>query len=541
MAKLFTRSDYILGIRCPRLLWLSRHGEPAAGEVSEWKLGQLSNELAVKKYAASAEKCLVIGEDDIYMAAAKTADALADGKNRCISGAAFVAPPLSVRCDMLLRKGESDYTLRVVRASAHVRQVACHDAAYQVFVLAACGIKVSSVEFVKINTAYTVEGNAPLFLTERITPRVMSQVGSVGSRLQRMMKAAAKPELPEKEIHNGCLNPFECERKSVCFASLPEHNVFDVGGLRRQTKFDLYREGAVSLWDVANSDSVPPEIRRQAASAAEGGAPTVKKEELSDFLSSLWYPMCFLDFEAAQLPFPTYDGIRPFEPLAFQYSLHVLDSPGAAIKHTGCIVAPDKDPRPVIAQRLVREIPRGACVVAYNMQLERQIIASLARRFPELRGRLSEIYGSTRDMMEPFLKGCYYDPKMNGSFSLKKVLAALYPDDSELDYKRLSGVHNGQEAQIAYSAISAGGTADAKTLLSELDKYCSLDTLALYKIYQKLCAAADMPLPAASRKQSKQRKPAQAEPAERESTEKSENWPKKRLRFPFFRREKQKA
>ena len=121
------------------------------------------------------------------------------------------------------------------------------------------------------------------------------------------------------------------------------------------------------------------------------------------------------------------------------------------------------------------------------------------------------------------------------------MLSALYPDDSELDYKRLSGVHNGQEAQIAYSAITAGGTADAKTLLSELDKYCSLDTLALYKIYQKLCAAADMPLPAASRKQSKQRKPAQTEPAERENTEKSENRPKKRLRFPFFRREKQKA
>ena len=133
------------------------------------------------------------------------------------------------------------------------------------------------------------------------------------------------------------------------------------------------------------------------------------------------------------------------------------------------------------------------------------------------------------------MKGCYYDPKMNGSFSLKKVLAALYPDDSELDYKRLSGVHNGQEAQIAYSAISAGGTADAKTLLSELDKYCSLDTLALYKIYQKLCAAADMPLPAASRKQSKQRKPAQAKQAEQEKPE------KKRRKFPFFRREKQKA
>lgn len=536
MAKLVTRSDYILGIRCPRLLWLSRRGQPAAGEVSEWNLGQLNNELATKKYASSVKGCLVIEEDDIYMAAAKTADAMARGTHKCISGAAFVAPPLSARCDMLLKKGEGEYTLRVVRASAHVRQVACHDAAYQVFVLAACGIKVTGVEFVKINTAYTVEGKVPLFLTERITPRVMSQVGSVSGRLQRMMKAVANPTLPEKELHNGCLNPFECERKSVCFSSLPEHNVFDVGGLRRQTKFDLYKSGTVSLSDVAQSDSVPPAIRRQVADAVGGGEAAVKKDELSEFLSSLWYPMCFLDFEAAQLPFPAYEGIHPFEPLAFQYSLHVLDSPESPLKHCRCIVGPEQDPRPVIAQRLVAEIPRGACVVAYNMQLERQIIASLARRFPDKREYLSEIYGNTRDMMEPFLKGYYYDPKMNGSFSLKKVLAALYPDDSELDYKRLSGVHNGQEAQIAYSCISAGGTADAKALLAELDEYCSLDTLALYKIYQKLCAAADMPLPEVPQKQEITLQEGAA--VRDESKPRKE----KRMRFPFFRRrEKQKA
>ena len=42
-------------------------------------------------------------------------------------------------------------------------------------------------------------------------------------------------------------------------------------------------------------------------------------------------------------------------------------------------------------------------------------------------------------------------PAMNGSFLIKKVLPALFPDNPELDYHNLSGsVQNGGEAMSIY-------------------------------------------------------------------------------------------
>lgn len=80
---------------------------------------------------------------------------------------------------------------------------------------------------------------------------------------------------------------------------------------------------------------------------------------------------------------------------------------------------------------------------------------------------------------------------MNGSFSLKKVLRALYPDDESLDYRHLDGVHNGKEAASAYAMITLGADGcDVSDVLRELDAYCALDTYALVKLYEKLCEAA---------------------------------------------------
>ena len=42
---------------------------------------------------------------------------------------------------------------------------------------------------------------------------------------------------------------------------------------------------------------------------------------------------------------------------------------------------------------------------------------------------------------------------MKGSYSIKYVLPALYPDDESLNYKNLEGVHNGAEASSAYESM----------------------------------------------------------------------------------------
>ena len=57
------------------------------------------------------------------------------------------------------------------------------------------------------------------------------------------------------------------------------------------------------------------------------------------------------------------------------------------------------------------------------------------------------------DLLVPFQSGWYYKKEMGGSFSIKSVLLAICPDDPEMDYHELEGVHNGSEAMSVFPRI----------------------------------------------------------------------------------------
>ena len=64
--------------------------------------------------------------------------------------------------------------------------------------------------------------------------------------------------------------------------------------------------------------------------------------------------------------------------------------------------------------------------------------------YGDLADHLMAIHDNMRDLMIPFQKRWYYTRAMQGSYSIKYVLPALFPDDPALDYHSLDGVHNGK-------------------------------------------------------------------------------------------------
>lgn len=87
------------------------------------------------------------------------------------------------------------------------------------------------------------------------------------------------------------------------------------------------------------------------------------------------------------------------------------------------------------------------------------------------------------DLIDSFRGKMLYRPAMNGSFSIKKVLPALFPDDPEMNYDNLEGsVHNGGDAMTAYPAIAEMIPAKASATRRALLDYCRLDTLAMVRI-----------------------------------------------------------
>ena len=184
---------------------------------------------------------------------------------------------------------------------------------------------------------------------------------------------------------------------------------------------------------------------------------------------------------------PPFDNSKPLQQIPFQYSLHWKETENGELKHSEFLGNSKDDPRRELAEQLCREIPIVACVTAYNKSFECGRLKEMADIFPDLHDHLVAISENIVDLIEPFRSGWIYYPAMNGSFSVKSVLPALFPDEVSLNYQNLSGnVHNGSEAMNVYLSLGEMSIQEAEATRKSLLEYCCLDTLAMVKIWEKL-------------------------------------------------------
>lgn len=170
----------------------------------------------------------------------------------------------------------------------------------------------------------------------------------------------------------------------------------------------------------------------------------------------------------------------------FQYSLHIQNEKGGDLEHREFLGEAGADPRRALAEQLCRDIPKDVCTLAYNMSFEKTRIKELANQFPDLADHLMNIHDNIKDLMLPFQNHYYYSEALEGSYSIKKVLPALCPNDPELDYHALEGIHNGGEAMQAYPDLVNHTPEEQAIIRKNLLAYCRLDTLAMVKVLEKL-------------------------------------------------------
>lgn len=128
----------------------------------------------------------------------------------------------------------------------------------------------------------------------------------------------------------------------------------------------------------------------------------------------------------------------------------------------------------------------NTCVTAYSKAFECTRIRELAALFPDLAEHLLNIRDNIVDLLVPFQSGYYYNRAMGGSFSIKSVLPAIFPDDPSLDYHNLEDVHNGGEAMDIFPKIEFMPPEEQAKARHNLLKYCELDTYAMVKVWQEL-------------------------------------------------------
>ena len=372
--------------------------------------------------------------------------------------------------------------LSEVKGTTAAKDVHVDDVALQYYVLAGAGIDLVKANVVHLNNQYVRKGDLEvdkLFSSEDVTRPVRARQATIKAGVVRL-KGILKGDMPALDIGEHCGDPYSCDFHGHCWQHIPEDSVFDLKQ-RGARPFDLYRRGIIHLKDVPSDEVSGAQLMQLEAFLKK--KEFVDREQVRDFLDTLWYPLYFLDFETVMPAIPPYDGMRPYQHLPFQYSLHYLEREGADVRHREYLAEPNIDPREEIAERLVRDIPEEACVVAYNASFEMGRLGDLAGYLPRHKRRIDLMIDNMRDLIIPFRSRYVYHWQMKGSASQKAVLPALVPD---LSYGGMEIGHGGEAMDAYFAMCASDDPAEVAGIRAALLEYCKLDTLGMVKILERL-------------------------------------------------------
>ena len=481
-----SKSNYCKGVQCKKMLWLEEHCPSEKREINNssvldngTEVGELAKDLFGHHIDIKFDKNLQIMIND-------TKKVLNDNKNIIITEASFSYNNNFCSVDILI-KNDNEYEIYEVKSSTEIKDIYIDDVSYQTYVLLSLDLNVVKSNIVYINSFYERKGELDLnklFIIKDVTDLVKEKQHEVEKNIQDINKYMKQKKVTD-DIGLYCVKPYECPFFEYCTKDLEKPNVFDLRRMWFSKKIDWYNKGIFTYKDLLK-EKIDNKSKEQIEFELYNKKDKIDKDKIKKFINSLSYPLYFLDFETFQQSIPMYDNVRPYDQIPFQYSLHYIEKEGEEVKHKEFLAEPGKDPRRKLAERLVLDIPLNACTLAYNMGFEKGRIKRLATLYSDLSEHLMNIHDNIKDLMIPFYNRNYYSKEMYGSYSIKYVLPALFPNDSSLNYHNLEDVHNGSEAMNAFKQLDNMSKEEQKKLRKSLLKYCELDTYAMVKIYEKL-------------------------------------------------------
>ena len=300
----------------------------------------------------------------------------------------------------------------------------------------------------------------------------------------------------------------KCKYESICYSKLPlKHSMFcymnnHCGFKKDDVKysiFDLVNDGKVSMLDIDES-YLTRKINIIQRNCVKNNEIYVNKDKIIDGLKQIKYPIYHLDFETFNCPLPRYKGEVPYSQSVFQFSLHIERDPGKCDNekdHYGFLAKDHEDHREELVKYMCELIGEGT-VLVYNDSFEKTRIKELAEMFPKYKDKLLKINSQIFDLMNIVKTNTkmykelgyeeseakmvnYYNPDMDGSYSIKKVL----PIFSDLTYKGME-VANGVDAMITYARFPKLNKLDYEHKYQKLVEYCKQDTYAMFKVLEGL-------------------------------------------------------
>jgi len=390
--------------------------------------------------------------------------------------ASFFEDDIFVAVDALSKEGDG-WVVTEVKGTSRVKSQHIPDAAVQAHVVEKAGLSVIRVELMHLNREHRYPNHGPLFIRADISSEVAAFRGDIAGEASGQMQMLAG-EIPYVEPGPHCNSPYECPFLDRCVEPTPEHLIGELNGIKAN-KLDELREAGIETVDQIPSDfPLEPLWARHRAAVLRNQL--IVEPGLGEVLAGFRYPIAMLDFETVAPALPVWNGCGPFGTVPVQFSVHTIHE-GGDVSHSAYLADGPGDPRPGVAEALVRALDGAETVLAWHASFEKRCLSQLAKACPLHAPALLEARDKTDDLLVVFKKHLYH-PDFRGSFSIKNVVPALLP---EMAYDDLD-VSDGQVASALLEQLLCRpkelSEEQSNALRAKLTAYCEHDTAVMVEL-----------------------------------------------------------
>ncbi len=466
-----TKTAYLKYLVCPNEFWLDYHEPESNTAETSLEYEHLRQQgYAVERYVKELEIFQPSSQRLVeYQRVFQTAD-------------------LYARSDIVVTdKVSGIIDIYEVKASSKVKDEHYDDVAFQKLVAEESGFTVGKCSVITINGDYVRAGDIDpeqLFVINPVDEKVAELMEITREQAEAAIRFLETEPVPS--LADICAeNKLACRFVQRHFPDLPDYTIFNISRLNKTKHVELLNRGIIDIRDVPDDFKLSGKQRIH-VDVARSGVPKIDREGIADRLKQWAYPHHFLDYETFNYAIPQFDGVKPFQQMCFQYSLHTIREPGGEVEHTYFLARYEDNPPRALAASLKEHMAGDlGTVFVWFEGFEKSRNDEMGIMFPEYSDFFADVNAHTQDLMKVFSDNLYVHPDFKGSSSIKKVLPVIRP---ELSYGSL-GIGDGLTASISWFRAATWDTLsndEKEKVFYDLEKYCELDTLAMVEIYKEL-------------------------------------------------------
>ena len=484
-----SKSDYMLFLRHPALLWLKKNDPskiPPVDVATQQRMdaGYEFEEHAEKLFS-NVIKIGVTSPAEYHTMLSRTKEAWKNGA-KCVAQGMYKSGELTCITDVLEADGDG-YTLTEIKSSNSDKPEHVMDLAFQRIVLEANGYNIHKCQVLHANSKYRRDGDIdPNALTQitDVTDKVKKILGKTEADAIKAVSIVNSDRIPDIDPLLATSDAFAdwLEIRKELEPKLPNNSIYNLPKIGHHVAKNLIVQNIRTIAEIQKNSALLSHGTAKYWKALSKGGQFINTVELRHFLDSIEYPIYYLDYETAANPVPLWDQTSPHQQVTFQYSLHIKRAPNTEIEHFEYLHGNTNCPIYELLLILSKQIETEGTILVWNQSFEKKRNEEMALYSPEHASFLSSVNDRVIDLMDPFKQDLIMDPAFMGSNSIKDVLPVMIPEFSYNDLE----IKDGGSAASEWQRVTLSESVDKVTVYKDLKNYCKRDTEAMVLIHEKL-------------------------------------------------------